>query len=281
MPFGGVGDAAHRGPATTYGQARRAGGLHRGRRRVPATLPQESPHVARVSRRDVLVGGGLPGVRPSRRHRVRGARCAHGRHERRRPLATSGRHRLTRSHDHADGSRRRRDAPALPRGRRAGISRETGAQRRPAGRRPDGALLGVMLGVPFCPAVAAGRDTWRRHVAQSAVVRYAVAVVAVAVMVVLGLWLRPIVLAAGQLLLLAVLVTGWLGGLRPALLAWGLATVAFAYYFTLPLDSVKVDPGQLPRLMIFALVAGFMATTSAARRRAEDALRSARDELET
>ena len=50
-----------------------------------------------------------------------------------------------------------------------------------------------MLGVPFCPAVAAGRDTWRRHVAQSAVVRYAVAVVAVAVMVVLGLWLRPIV----------------------------------------------------------------------------------------
>jgi len=138
-----------------------------------------------------------------------------------------------------------------------------------------------MLGVPFCPAVAAGRDTWRRHVAQSAVVRYAVAVVAVAVMVVLGLWLRPIVLAAGQLLLLAVLVTGWLGGLRPALLAWGLATVAFAYYFTLPLDSVKVDPGQLPRLMIFALVAGFMATTSAARRRAEDALRSARDELET
>ncbi|TMQ24617.1 MAG: PAS domain S-box protein [Candidatus Rokuibacteriota bacterium] len=137
-----------------------------------------------------------------------------------------------------------------------------------------------MLGVPFRPAVATGGGPLQRRVAQSAVARYGVAVVSVAVMVVLGLLLRPIVLAAGQLLLLAVLVTGWISGLRPALLAWGLATAAFAYHFTLPLDSVKVDPDQVPRLMIFALVAGFMATMSAARRRAEDLLRSARDELE-
>src|SRR5438128_110295 len=83
-------------------------------------------------------------------------------------------------------------------------------------------------------------------------------------------------LAAAQLLLLAVLITGWVSGLRPALIAWGLATLALKYYFTPPLDSLTVDVAHVPRLIIFALVAMLMATLSAARRQAEDALKSAR-----
>ena len=75
----------------------------------------------------------------------------------------------------------------------------------------------------------------QRHVAQSAVVRYGVAVVCVTATVILALWLRPMVLAAAQLLLVAVLITGWVSGLGPALVAWVLATLAFDYYFTPPL----------------------------------------------
>ena len=120
----------------------------------------------------------------------------------------------------------------------------------------------------------------QRHIAQSAVARYGVAVVSVALAVVPALWLRPLALAGAQFLLVAVLITGWVSGLRPALVAWGLATLAFKYYFTPPLDSLNVDVAQLPRLIVFAVVALLMATMSAARRKAEDALTSARDGLE-
>ena len=120
----------------------------------------------------------------------------------------------------------------------------------------------------------------QRYIAQSAVARYGVAVASVTLAVVPALWLRPVALAGAQLLLLAVLITGWVSGLRPALVAWGLATLTFKYYFTPPLDSLNVDVAQLPRLIVFAVVALLMATMSAARRKAEDALTSARDGLE-
>jgi hypothetical protein len=42
-----------------------------------------------------------------------------------------------------------------------------------------------------------------------------------------ALLLRPTVMAAGQLSLVAIVITGWWCGLRPALLAWGPATLAF------------------------------------------------------
>lgn len=71
----------------------------------------------------------------------------------------------------------------------------------------------------------------QRHIAQSAVARYGVAVVSVALAVVPALWLRPLALAGAQFLLVAVLITGWVSGLRPALVAWGLATLIFKYYY--------------------------------------------------
>src|SRR5256714_4554031 len=120
----------------------------------------------------------------------------------------------------------------------------------------------------------------QRHVAQFAIVRYGVAVFCVAVTVIMALWLRPVVVAAAQLLLVAVLITGWVSGLRPALVAWVLATLAFAYYFTSPFDTLKIDAHEIPRLAIFAVLAALLATVSAARRRAEDALERAREELE-
>jgi PAS domain S-box-containing protein len=120
----------------------------------------------------------------------------------------------------------------------------------------------------------------RRHVARSAVVRYGLAIVSVAATVGVALWLRPVVLAAGQLSLVAILLVGWVCGLRPALAAWILATLAFAYYFTPPFDSLRIAGIELPRLVIFALLGLLMAIVSAARRRAHDALQRARHELE-
>ena len=120
----------------------------------------------------------------------------------------------------------------------------------------------------------------QRHVAQFAVVRYGVAALCVMATVILALWLRPVVLAAAQLLLVAVLITGWISGLRPALAAWVLATLAFAYYFTPPFDSLTIEIAEIPRLVIFTLLAALLATFSAARRTAEDSLKSAREKLE-
>src|SRR5437868_3225029 len=120
----------------------------------------------------------------------------------------------------------------------------------------------------------------QRHVARFAVVRYGVAVFCVAVAVIVALWLRPVVLAAAQLLFVAVLITGWVCGLRPALVAWMLAMLAYEYFFTRPFDSLKIESAEVPRLVIFTLLAALLATMSAARRRAEDALKRAREQLE-
>jgi C4-dicarboxylate-specific signal transduction histidine kinase len=119
-----------------------------------------------------------------------------------------------------------------------------------------------------------------RHVARFAVLRYGVAIVSVTLASLLALWLRPLALASAQLLLVAILITGWVGGLGPALIASALATLALDYSFTPPFDSLKLQLAATPRLVIFAIVALFMATMSAARRRAADSLTAARDELE-
>ena len=121
----------------------------------------------------------------------------------------------------------------------------------------------------------------QRHVARSAIVRYGIAVLCVTVAVILALWLRPVTLVGGQLSLVAILITGWVCGLRPALVAWVLATLAFAYYFTSPLYAFRVDPPERPGFIIFTLLGLFMATVSAARRKAQDLLERARAQLET
>src|SRR5689334_23748622 len=110
----------------------------------------------------------------------------------------------------------------------------------------------------------------QRHVARFLVVRYGVGIICVAIALVVALWLRPVALAGAQLLHLAVLVTGWVSGLGPALMASALATLAFDYAFTAPFDSFKVFTTEFPRLVIFTLLAALLATMSAARRRAED-----------
>jgi len=120
----------------------------------------------------------------------------------------------------------------------------------------------------------------QRHVARFALVRYGVAVGCVGIATLVALWLRPVVLAGAQFLFVAVLITGWVAGLRPALVAWALATMAFTYYFTPPFQSLTFSAAEAPRLLIFTTLAALLAIVSAARRRAEDSLKHAREELE-
>jgi len=61
-----------------------------------------------------------------------------------------------------------------------------------------------------------------------------------------------VVVVAARLSLVAILLAGWGCGLWPALVAWGLATLSFAYFFTPPFDSPRVDLGEVPRLTIWA-----------------------------
>jgi PAS domain S-box-containing protein len=112
-----------------------------------------------------------------------------------------------------------------------------------------------------------------------AVVRYAGALLAVALGVLGGLSLQPVV-DGTVMLLMAVLVAAWFSGLWPALVASLAATLAIDYFFTPPLHTLTLELAHVPRLLMFTLIAGVFATASAARRSAERSLQQSRDELD-
>jgi signal transduction histidine kinase len=87
-------------------------------------------------------------------------------------------------------------------------------------------------------------------------------------------------LDATPLLLAAIGITAWFGGVGPGLVSVLLATLAFDYYFIPPADSWRLTLKDVPSLIVFTLSALFFCWVSAARRRSEEALRSARDEME-
>ena len=111
------------------------------------------------------------------------------------------------------------------------------------------------------------------------VVRYAGALLAVAVAVLLGQWLEPLV-DATVLLLMGLLAAAWFSGLWPALIASVAATFALDYFFTPPLYTLTLELSHVPHLLAFGLIAALFATASAARRDAERSLQQARDELD-
>lgn len=113
----------------------------------------------------------------------------------------------------------------------------------------------------------------------SAVLRYGLAVSSIAVALILTLLLHPDALQS-PIFLLAIILSAWIGGIGPGLVAAALATLAIAYFFLPPIYSLKLDPAYTPQLLVFFLSALLVSSWSAARRRAEHALRRARDELE-
>src|SRR6266851_9657548 len=109
---------------------------------------------------------------------------------------------------------------------------------------------------------------------------YWIAVLSVAAALIISRWpalhLRD---APVSLFLCAVILSAWFGGAGPGLLATALSALAFYYYFLPPIYSLDAKPGEIPRLLVFAVSAVFVGSLSAAQRSAVESLRRARDDL--
>jgi two-component system, LuxR family, sensor kinase FixL len=85
---------------------------------------------------------------------------------------------------------------------------------------------------------------------------------------------------AVTLLYAAGVLSAWLGGMGPGLLAALLAALVVDWFITPPLHAITLDFDFLLRIAVFALSALLVGWLSARRRRIEDMLRRSRDELE-
>src|SRR5258706_10485794 len=113
-----------------------------------------------------------------------------------------------------------------------------------------------------------------------AIVRFGVAVLSVIAAVVILLFMDNNLQAAANIsfFLCAVIFSTCFGGVRPGLLAILLSILAFAYVLP-PSDSLAVNISHLPRLLLFAPLAFFVAWLIAAQQSKAESLRHARDVL--
>jgi PAS domain S-box-containing protein len=114
---------------------------------------------------------------------------------------------------------------------------------------------------------------------ESAPFRYGLAVLSVSVALALTYLLHPDALIMPSFFL-AIILSAWVGGIGPGLLAALLATLSVVYFFLPPTYSLRFDLVHLPQLLVFIVSAVLVSSWSAARKRAETLLRQARDEQE-
>jgi signal transduction histidine kinase len=116
----------------------------------------------------------------------------------------------------------------------------------------------------------------------SPILRYGFAVVSVAIALGVAFALQHYQFRDVELpvLTVAIAFTTWYAGAGPSVLAVLLSSACFDYFFTEPLYSFDISGRDLPYFFIFVSWAGIVASFSAVRRRIEDSLRQARDNLE-
>lgn len=117
---------------------------------------------------------------------------------------------------------------------------------------------------------------------RSPILRYSISVLSVAVANGFGLAFQHYQFGEVELpvLTVAVAVTAWYADVGPTVLAVLLSSACFDYFFTTPYYSFEVSRRDLPYFFIFVTWAALVASFSAVRRRIEDNLRQARDNLE-
>ena len=115
-----------------------------------------------------------------------------------------------------------------------------------------------------------------------AILSVAVAIIAVELITRL-LQAEPIAL----IMLCAIIFTAWIGGFGPALFAIALALLAFHYYLVPPVNSfawkqdlLVVGISELPRLMLFCIIATFVAFMISTQGKATEALRRSGGQLQ-
>src|ERR1700681_2449900 len=116
----------------------------------------------------------------------------------------------------------------------------------------------------------------------SPILRYVFSVVSVAIAFGVAFALRHYQFHEVELpvLTVAIALTTWYAGIGPSVLAVLLSSAGFDYFFTEPLYSFDISSRDLPYFFIFVSWAGIVASFSAVRRRIEDSLRQARDNLQ-
>ncbi len=118
---------------------------------------------------------------------------------------------------------------------------------------------------------------WREP---SAIGRYAIAILLVTAAVIISRWpALHLETHPASLFLCAVMISAWLGGGGPALLATVLSWLAYDYYFLEPHYSFAIKSEEIPRFVVFTLSAVVAASLSTAQRSATESLRRARDFL--
>src|SRR4030095_13312718 len=112
-----------------------------------------------------------------------------------------------------------------------------------------------------------------------AVAHYGLAIVSVVMALGITLSLEPYNTLRTPLLYAAILITAWLGGIGPGLLAVALATLALGYYFGVPPHSTQAAEG-IDLVLSFLLLALLITWVSAKRKSIEQALKEKNDELQ-
>jgi signal transduction histidine kinase len=116
---------------------------------------------------------------------------------------------------------------------------------------------------------------------RSATSRYATALLVVAVAAVCTHWLRNFGdRGISPLFFAAVLVSAWVGGLGPGLIATTLSGIATAYLLFPHNNSIGAAQDILLRVLVFIVVALLASSLNAAMGRAAEAMRKARDAAE-
>ena len=112
--------------------------------------------------------------------------------------------------------------------------------------------------------------------------RYGLAVVSVATALGINLFLfnRQIQGVEFPIFLVAIALTVWYAGTKPAIVALILSTLAFTYYFNQPYFNFYITWANVPYYVVFILFALLITWFSAVRRRAEQELLRSRDELQ-
>jgi PAS domain S-box-containing protein len=110
---------------------------------------------------------------------------------------------------------------------------------------------------------------------------YGIAVLLVTSTMILSHSLNPLIGFPGTLFLCAVMLSAWYGGVGPGLIATVLSCLSFHYYFTHPIYALAPrPPRETPRLLMYIVSNILIVLLSAAQRRATEAIRRTRDDLD-
>jgi K+-sensing histidine kinase KdpD len=136
------------------------------------------------------------------------------------------------------------------------------------------------------PTQVAGRHSlayWNQEFQRihSPILRYGFSVVSVAIALGVAFAFQYFQLRDVELpvFTLAIALATWYAGTGPSVLAVLLSCACFDYFFTEPLYSLDISRRDLPYYLTFVAWATIVASFSAVRRRIEDSLRQARDNL--